>query len=92
MFEPFRICIRLFSFSCDPPWDQIAKPLEEAKHRLFSHYLVKGMEGDADINNDNVITAKELHIFLKQEVIQQSGGSQVPKLQGDAERVLVRFQ
>ena len=25
--------------------DEIAKPLEEAKHGLFSYYLMKGMEG-----------------------------------------------
>ena len=71
--------------------DQIAKPLEEARHGLFSYYLMKGMEGDADTNNDNAITAKELHAFVKQNVIQQSGGSQVPELQGNTERVLVRF-
>ena len=28
--------------------DQTAKPLEEAKHGLFSYFLMKGMEGDAD--------------------------------------------
>ena len=71
--------------------DQIARPLEEARHGLFSYFLMKGMEGGADINNDNQITAKELHAFVKQNVIQQSGGSQVPELQGDTERVLVRF-
>ncbi len=71
--------------------DQIAKPLQEAKHGLFSYFLMKGMEGDADTNNDNAITARELHAFVKQNVIQQSGGSQVPELQGDGERVLVHF-
>ena len=32
--------------------DQTAKPLEEAKHGMFSYFLMKGMEGDADINQD----------------------------------------
>ena len=71
--------------------DQIARPLEEARHGLFSYFLMKGMEGGADTNNDNQITAKELYAFVKENVIQQSGGSQVPELQGDTERVLVRF-
>ena len=31
--------------------------LEEAKHGMFSYFLMKGMEGDAD-NNDNKITAR----------------------------------
>ena len=49
------------------------------------------MEGGADSNSDNQITARELHTYVRENVIQQSGGSQVPELQGDAERVLVRF-
>ena len=72
--------------------DQTAKPLEEAKHGMFSYFLMKGMEGDADSNSDNQITATELHQYVEQNVVRQSGGSQVPELQGDAGRVLVRFQ
>jgi uncharacterized caspase-like protein len=72
--------------------DQTAKPLEEAKHGMFSYFLMKGMEGDADANNDNQITAGELHQYVQQNVVQQSSGSQTPELQGDAERVLVRFE
>ncbi len=72
--------------------DQTAKPLEEAKHGMFSYFLMKGMEGDADTNQDNQITAGELHAYVQQNVIQQSSGSQTPELQGDADRVLVRFQ
>ena len=72
--------------------DQTAKPLEEAKHGMFSYFLMKGMEGDADANQDNQITAGELHAYVQQNVLQQSSGSQTPELQGDADRVLVRFQ
>ena len=71
--------------------DQTAKPLEEAKHGMFSYFLMKGMEGDADANQDNQITAGELHAYVQQNVIQQSSGSQTPELQGDDDRVLVRF-
>ena len=35
---------------------------------------------------------RELHSFVRENVVQQSGGSQVPELQGDGERVLVRFR
>ena len=71
--------------------DQTAKPSEEAKHGMFSYFLMKGMEGDADANQDNQITAGELHAYVQQNVIQQSSGSQTPELR-DADRVLVRFQ
>ena len=72
--------------------DQTSKPLEEAKHGMFSYFLMKGMEGDADSNNDNKITALELHKFVKENVIKQSSGSQTPELQGDGDRVLVQFK
>jgi hypothetical protein len=72
--------------------DQIAKPLKEAQHGMFSYFLMKGMEGDADADGNNEITARELHSFVRENVVQQSGGSQVPELQGDGERVLVRFR
>ena len=72
--------------------NQTAKPLEEAKHGMFSYFLMKGMEGEADTNQDNEITAGELHAYVQQNVIQQSSGSQTPEIQGDADRVLVRFQ
>jgi hypothetical protein len=72
--------------------DQTAKPLEEAKHGMFSYFLMKGMEGEADANQDNRITAGELHSYVQTNVIQQSSGSQTPELQGDAARVLVQFQ
>jgi TPR repeat protein len=72
--------------------DQTAKPLEEAKHGMFSYFLMKGMEGDADTNQDNQITAGELHQYVQSNVVQQSSGSQTPELQGDVDRVLVQFQ
>ena len=72
--------------------DQTAKPLEEAKHGMFSYFLMKGMEGEADANNDNEITTGELHSYVQTNVIQQSSGSQTPELQGDADRVLVKFK
>ena len=84
---------------CAPEWfvgkdlsnEQISRPLEEAKHGMFSYFLMKGMEGDSDINADNKITARELHIYVKQNVVQQSSGSQTPELQGDKNRVIVNF-
>ena len=72
--------------------EQISRPLEEAKHGMFSYFLMKGMEGHADTNNDNKITARELHAYVKQNVVQQSSGSQTPELQGDKDIVLVKFK
>ena len=52
---------------------------------------MKGMDGDADTNNDNKITARELHAYVEKNVVQQSSGLQTPELKGDEDRVLVQF-
>ena len=72
--------------------DQTAKTLEETKHGMSNYFLIKGMEGEADTNQDNRITAGELHSYVQTNVIQQSSGSQTPELHGDADRVPVQFQ
>ena len=58
---------------------------------MFSYFRMKGMEGGTDANQDNQITAGELYAYVQQNVIQQSSGSQTPGLQGDVDRLLVRF-
>ena len=73
---------------------QISSGLDEAKHGLFSYYLMKGMEGGADANKDKKITAGELHAYLGKNVQKQAirlGREQTPELSGDRERVLVRW-
>jgi uncharacterized caspase-like protein len=72
--------------------DETSKPLTEAEHGLFSYFVMKGMEGEADGNADRQITAHELQDYVRQHVVQQSSGTQTPELQGDKDRVLVRFQ
>ena len=66
--------------------------LNEAKHGMFSYFVMKGLEGDADNNSDNRITAGELQSYVRENVLQQSSGTQTPELQGDSNRVLVRLQ
>ena len=72
--------------------DQTAKPLEEAKHGMFSYFLMKGMEGYADTNKDKLITMAELHGYVLKNVTQQSSGSQTPEFQGNGDKLLVKFE
>ena len=71
--------------------EQLSNPLKETKHGMFSYFLMKGMEGDADKNNDKKITTGELYNFVRKNVVQQSAGSQTPELQGNKNSFLVRF-
>jgi hypothetical protein len=49
---------------------------------LFSYWLIKGMKGAADLNNDKYITAGELFVFTRKAVAEKSGGKQVPTIIG----------
>ena len=71
--------------------NQTSQSLEEAKHGLFSYYMMLGMEGGADLNADKKITARELHEYVVDKVERQSQFRQTPELQGDKDRVLVQF-
>ena len=68
---------------------ETAKILEEAEHGLFSYYLMKGLEGEADSNSDNQITNGELIAFINKNVSRQA--NQTPQLNGDPDQVLVQW-
>ncbi len=72
--------------------DQISSSSPELKHGIFSFYLMKGMEGDADGNKDGKITAGEMQEYLSDKVSRQAmsmSRKQDTQLVGDANRVLV---
>ena len=72
--------------------DQISSASPDLKHGIFSYYLMKGMEGDADLNKDGKITVGEMQEYLTDMVGRQAMGmnrKQQPQLFGDAARVLV---
>ncbi len=72
--------------------DQISSSSPDLKHGIFSFYLMKGMEGDADENKDGKITTGELQNYLSDMVARQAMGmnrKQQTQLIGDSTRVLV---
>ena len=68
---------------------ETAKVLKEAEHGLFSYYIMKGLEGGADVNNDNKITNGELIAFVNKNVSRQA--NQTPQFNGDPDQVLVQW-
>ena len=68
--------------------------LPEANHGLFSYFLMKGLEGNADSNKDDKITSNELYTYVRSNVTREAfrlGREQTPQLQGDKNMVLVEF-
>ena len=71
---------------------QISSASPELKHGIFSYYLMKGMEGDADDNKDGKITIGEMQGYLADKVPRHAmkmNRKQEPQLVGDANRVFV---
>ncbi len=72
--------------------DQISWASDELGHGIFSYYLMKGMEGDADSNQDGRLTAGELHAYLLDKVNREAAmlnRKQQPQLAGDPEQILI---
>ena len=72
--------------------DQISSSSPDLKHGIFSYYLMKGMEGDADANKDGKITLGEMQAYLVENVGRQAGmmsRKQEPQLHGDAGKTLI---
>ena len=73
---------------------QTSGSIDEAKHGIFSYYLMKGLEGNADIDQNKEITNGELIAYLKENVTQEAfskNRQQEPMLSGDPNRVLLRL-
>ncbi len=50
------------------------------KHSVFSYYLIKGIKGAADRDNNGIISSSELSSYLKPKVTNESKGKQTPQL------------
>ncbi len=64
--------------------------MEQQGHGVFTEYLLRGLNGEADRDNDGVVTASELGAFLMPEVSRASGNFQTPqygRLDGEGEMV-----
>ena len=75
--------------------DQISSGLKEAKHGIFSYYLMKGLEGKADQNSDKKITNGELLDYMNEQVAMKAaelGRQQNPSLAGDPNKVLMSYR
>ena len=74
--------------------NQIASSFKEAEHGLFSYFMMQGLEGKADTNNDKQITANELFAYLSSNVSKQAetiGREQQPQLLGGTDRIIAQW-
>ena len=74
---------------------QISSSMDKAKQGIFSYYLMKGLEGNADTNNDRLITNQEMANYLENKVSQTAleiySREQKPAFVGSSEKVLWKY-
>lgn len=74
---------------------QVSTWYNEKRHGLFTYYFLKGLQGEADSNNDQRITTTELNDFigtrLPFKARRINGNEQTPSLKQNREYTLVDF-
>ena len=63
--------------------NQLSKESFSMKQGLFSYFLIRGLTGFGDLNNDGYITVGELFIYTKNNTVKRSKGGQVPIIFGN---------
>ncbi|HEY1375267.1 MAG TPA: caspase family protein [Gemmataceae bacterium] len=53
-------------FSCSA--GELAFEHDDLKHGVFFHYLIKGLQGDADLDGDRTVSLSELDLYVKKRV------------------------
>jgi WD40 repeat protein/uncharacterized caspase-like protein len=57
---------------------EVSQELEKFGHGVFTYFLLEGMRGQADFNNDYTVTIGELMDYVEEKVKRQTNGNQHP--------------
>jgi formylglycine-generating enzyme required for sulfatase activity len=71
--------------SLEPSGQQKDMRGREMQNGIFTHYLLRGLEGDADGNNDRWITFRELALYIDYEVKRETKNRQKPRSTWDGD-------
>ena len=76
--------------------EQVSSWYPDKKHSLYTYYFLKGLKGEANIDNNKSITLEEMQLYVTEEVGFMAGKlnhrEQTPQLDtSDKNRVLVQY-
>ena len=63
--------------------EEISLESNGLKQGIFSHFLIRGLKGEADSNLDKVVSIRELYKFVSMNVTDFTGAYQTPVIGGD---------
>ncbi|MBU6340985.1 MAG: caspase family protein [Bacteroidetes bacterium] len=62
--------------------DELSLEDQGLHHGVFTYFVLQGLKGKADVNNDYLITIKELYSYVYHKVRDYTAGAQSPVLTG----------
>lgn len=62
--------------------DETSLESQGLRQGVFSHFLIRGLKGEADKNKDKVVTVEELYEFISANVRDYTGSRQSPVIKG----------
>ena len=68
---------------------EVSKESDDLKHGYFTYYLLKGLKGAADVDEDGFIDVNEISSYLNREVPEATDQKQHPVKKGEAEGQVV---
>ena len=75
--------------------EQVSSWYSEKKHSLFTYYFLKALQGKADKNKDNKLTAGEIKDYINNNVPYMArrlnNREQTPQVIGDMDKVIVKY-
>jgi hypothetical protein len=69
--------------------NEVSAESDELKHGIFTHFLLKGLQGQADSDGDGLITVDEIYTYVSKQVPQATNQEQHPVKKGIVEGPLV---
>ena len=93
--EPVRELTKNSFVLCGADKNQVCAWYKEKRHSLLTYYFFEALQGGADMNSDNTLTAGEIYDYVQERVSRKalrSGRQQNPKAMGNRDLVLVRLK
>jgi hypothetical protein len=69
--------------------NEVSVEKEELGHGVFTYFLLQGLEGEADVDKDGLITVDEVYGYVSKQVPQATGQEQHPVKKGQVEGSLI---
>jgi uncharacterized caspase-like protein len=69
---------------------QLSNAYPDVKHGLFTYYLLRGLKGEADTNDDHWVSVKELFDYIKSNVsraARRMGADQTPVIMPSMDKI-----